>query len=272
MSPEKQTRCAPAARLERADGSSWTSRRTPEPEVVDEREVVPAGETREVGERRLLREADDAEVGLVHAQEHRGRVRQRALVVGDPGPVRRADLDEAGARAGEHVGDPEPVSDLHELPARDDDVTPLGEGRQREQHGGGVVVDDESGVGAGQLAQVLRDVILPRAPCPGGDVVLEVRVAARDLGDALERRPGEGRPAEVRVHDDTGRVQHAAQAGRDGMLGLLRDARREIAGLEAGQDLLTGPCERPSRRRHERLAAVPLGEGANLLLGEKPID
>ena len=74
------------------------------------------------------------------------------------------------------------------------------------------------------------------------------------------------------MYDDTGRVQDAAQAGRDGVLGLLRDASGEIAGLEAGQDLLTGSFERPSRRRHERLAAVPLGEGANLLVGEKPID
>ena len=83
---------------------------------------------------RLLGEADDAEVRLVDAQEERGLRPDRALVVGGARAVRRPDLDEPRARAGEHVGDAEAVADLDQLAARDDDLAALGERGEREQH------------------------------------------------------------------------------------------------------------------------------------------
>ena len=72
---------------------------------------------RELGHRRLLGEADDAEVRLVHAQEDRGLGPDRVLVVGGARAVRRADLAQARARAGEHVRNPEAVADLNQLAA-----------------------------------------------------------------------------------------------------------------------------------------------------------
>ena len=86
----------------------------------------------------------------MHAEQQRGLGPDRPLVVGGASPVRRADLDEPGTGAGEHVGDAEPVADLDELAAGDDDLAPLGERGEREQHGGGVVVDDERGLRARQ--------------------------------------------------------------------------------------------------------------------------
>ena len=89
-------------------------------QVVDERQPMPARDRGELFELRLLREADDAEVGLVHAQQQR-RVRpDRLLVVLRPRAVRRPDLDEARAGPREHVGDAEAVADLDQLAARDD--------------------------------------------------------------------------------------------------------------------------------------------------------
>ncbi len=44
----------------------------------------------------------------------------RGLVVGGARAVRRADLDEPGPGAREHVRDPEPVADLDQLAAGDD--------------------------------------------------------------------------------------------------------------------------------------------------------
>ena len=122
-------------------------------EVVEQRQAVPLRHRRELGDRRLLGEADDAEVRLVHAQEERGLGRDRALVVGGARAVRRPDLDEPRAGAREHVGDAEAVADLDQLAARDEHLAPLGERGEREQHRGGVVVDDERRLGAGQAAQ-----------------------------------------------------------------------------------------------------------------------
>ena len=72
----------------------------------------------------------------------RGRVGpDRALVVGDPGPVRRPDLDQARTRGRQDLGDPERAADLDQLPARDDHLAPAGERRHGQQHRGRVVVD-----------------------------------------------------------------------------------------------------------------------------------
>ena len=129
-------------------------------EVVDERDSVAPRRLRELGDGRLLGEADEAEVRLVHAQEHRGSRPDRALVVGDPGPVRRPHLDEPGARAGEHVRNPEAVPDLDQLAARDEHLAALGQRSEGEQHRGRVVVDDERGLGAGQPPQHVGQVML----------------------------------------------------------------------------------------------------------------
>ena len=75
----------------------------------------------------------------------------------------------------------------------------------------GVVVDDERRLGAGQPTQDVRDVILPRPARAGAQVVLEVRVAARDLVDPRDRLLGERSAAEVRVHDHAGRVEDAPE-------------------------------------------------------------
>ena len=164
-------------------------------EIVDERQLVAARDRRELVESRLLGEADDAEVRLVHAQQQRGVRPDRPLVVGGPGPVRRPDLDEARARASEHVRDAEAVADLDQLAARDDDLATLGERGEREQHRGGVVVDDDRRLGSGQPPQQRREVVLARAARAGGEVVLEVRVAARvrERARARPRRAARGR-------------------------------------------------------------------------------
>ena len=190
----------------------------------------------------------------MHAQEQRRLRPDRALVVGGAGAVRRADLDEPRAGAGEHLRDPEAVADLDQLAARDEHLAALGERREREQDGGGVVVDDERGLGAGQAAQDRGRVHLARAARAGVEVVLEVRPAAADLEHALERLGRERRPAEVRVHDHAGRVEDAAQprAARGGE--LLAQPRRQIAGLAARPDLLARPLEhRAGRVDRERV-------------------
>ena len=94
-------------------------------EVVDERKVVAPSDVGELRETRPLREADDAEVRLMHAQEQGGVGADRRLVVGRARAIRRPDLDEARARARKDVRDAEPVADLDQLAPRDDDLATL---------------------------------------------------------------------------------------------------------------------------------------------------
>ena len=217
-------------------------------EVVDQRQPMALRDRREVGDRRLLGEADDAEVRLVHAQEHGRLGADRPLVVGGARPVRRAHLAQQRAGAREHVRDPEAVADLDQLAARDEHLAPLGQRRKREHDRGRVVVHDERALGTGQTPQDRRDVILSRAPPTGGKVVLEVRVAPPDLERPRERGLRERGAPEVRVDDHPGRVQGPPQARRPCRLELAQRRLDQVAGISPRRYLFTRARESLARR------------------------
>ena len=93
-------------------------------EVVDEDDAAILREPTRSSSFGRLREAHHPEIRLVHAKQDGGALADRTLVVLDPRAVRRADLDEAGSRAREHLGNPEAVADLDELAARDETSRP----------------------------------------------------------------------------------------------------------------------------------------------------
>ena len=221
----------------------------PGAEVVDEREPGARRDPGELPCRDGLGEADDAVVRLVHPEDRRRVGADRALVVGRARAVRRPDLDHPRARAGEDVGDPEPVADLDQLAARDDDLAALGQRRDGKEDGGGVVVDDERGLGAGQSPERGGDVGLPRPARARLEVELEVRVRGADLLHACERRRRERRAAEVRVDDHAGRVQHAPQGRRLEPLELGPCRRCDVAGIAAAGDRPARFLERGPRSR-----------------------
>ncbi len=157
-------------------------------EVVDERQPVARRDGGQLGEARPLGEADDAEVRLVHREQGRRLGADRPLVVGRARAVRRPDLDEAGARALQHVGDAEAVADLDQLAARDEHLTALGERGERQQQRAGAVVDDERGLGAGEAAEDVS---------PGGPAASRAfPPRARTRGSSSRGRPR--RPARAR--------------------------------------------------------------------------
>ena len=123
----------------------------PGAEVGEQRHTVLVAQPAQLGEARRLREPDHAVVRGVHPEDRRRLGPDRALVVGPPRPVRRTHLDEASARLGEHVGDPEPVADLDELTARHDDLAPGRMGGEREKDRRRPVVDAQRCLAAEQL-------------------------------------------------------------------------------------------------------------------------
>ena len=95
--------------------------------------------------------------------------------------------------------------------------------------------------------------ILTRAAPALVERVLEVRVAPADLFDPGERGGGERRPAEVRVDDDTGRVQRPPQAERPRCGQLAGGERGDVLRVASGQDLGARQIERGARRADREL-------------------
>ena len=151
------------------------------------------------------------------------------------------------------VGDAEAVADLDQLAAGDEHLAAARRGGEGEQHCGGVVVDGERVLGAGDRAQHIVDVVLARGAVAARQAVLEVGVAGGGGDDGVDRRLRQQRPAEVGVHDDTGRVDHAPERRRHRRLEQARDprgegGRREVRRLRGGrlaarQDLRAKPVE-----------------------------
>lgn len=98
--------------------------------------------------------------------------------------------------------------------------------------------------------------VLARAARPGGEVVLEVRVAGRGAHPCEGRLRKRG-AAEVRVHEHPGRVEHAAEGGSACRGHLLLEPRAQVAGVGARSDLVASAREQRSRRGDgERILAV----------------
>ncbi len=77
-----------------------TSLERPGAEVVDHRDPALARQRRQLAGVGLLGEADDAEVGLVDAEDRRRPLADRRGVVGEAGAVGRPDLDQGRRRSG----------------------------------------------------------------------------------------------------------------------------------------------------------------------------
>jgi hypothetical protein len=159
-------------------------------------------------------EPGDDEVRRVHLEDEPGLGADRLRVVVQGGPVGGADLAQPRPAGGQQVRDAEAVADLDQLPPAHDDLAARGQGERTQQQGRGVVVHHvhRSRVGHGRGEQGER-----AAPTPGprtsDEIEFDICRLSRDR-ERLHRRPRQRRPAEVRVDDDAGRVDHALQAGR----------------------------------------------------------
>src|SRR5690606_16744599 len=149
-------------------------------------------------------------------------------------PVGGADLPQPRAGGDQQVRQAEAVADLDQLAAADDDLLSCGEGGGGQDERRGVVVDhvDGSGGGHGGGQRGERRPAAPSPP-PGGQVQLDVGGARggreRPYGGVRQRRP-----AQVRVEQDAGGVEHRARA-RAGQRG-----QRRLRHLLGADDSLPG--------------------------------
>ena len=234
-------------------------------------------EADEIRERRPFGEALDAEVRRVHAQEHRRRRRHRSHVIGDPRPVRRADLAQQRARLAHHVGNAEAAADFDQLASRDDDLAARRQAGEDQHDRGGVVVDDQRGFGAGDRRDQRFGVHGPRSARTLLEVVFEIAVAARERGDPLDGRVAERRASQVGVDDDAGRVDDGPAAipapGRSGRCAsglqwcppraahprrLPRVPRTESAPERSASTVDFAPCSASSARTPSRFRSISI--------------
>ena len=255
LSPEKQTRSAPASMLDRARGLVQQVRQVEQragAEVVDQRHVSTR-QLRQLRQPGVGREPDDPEVRLVHPQDRPRLARDRLAIVRDAGAVRGADLHQPRARLGEDVGDPEPVADLDQLTAADQHLAAARDRREAQQHGRRVVVHGQPRLRARQARQQVGEVVVPRSATPRRQVVLERRVAGRHLAHPLDRNLRQRRPAQVGVDDHAGRVQHRTQAGRPSQ---PPRSRLQQTFLDGNLPRRTCLRKHVAQRRHHRLPSV----------------
>ena len=213
-------------------GSPSRATSAPEPRSSTSGQLVATRDRGELVHPRLLREADLPEVGLVDAKQERRLRADRRLVVGGARAVRRPDFPEAGTGAGEDVGDAKAVADLDQLAARDEHLAPVGERGEGEQHGACVVVDHQRALRACEPPQETGQMMLTRAARTLGEVILQIRVAEGDTGDAVDGRLGERGAAEVRVHQHARGVQDTAELRPADRLELGERPVDEVSGVE----------------------------------------
>ena len=129
----------------------------------------------------------------MHLQD-RGNVGVLAIeglaIVGEPGAIRRADVDELRARLLHHLGDAEAAADLDAFAAADDDLAIASDRGENEQHRGRVVVDHDRRLGAAQHCQQRADRVLPRPALAGAEVELDVDRGRP--GESARTAPGRG--------------------------------------------------------------------------------
>ena len=161
-----------------------------------------------------LGEAGDGVVAAVHLHQQRGARGDGFSVVFGVGAVGGAHLDQLGTGAAHDVGDAEGAANFHQLAARDDDFLARCQRVEREQHGGGVVVDHGGGFRAGQLAQQVGDEVVAVAAPAGGQVKFQIRWRGERLHHRLHGGIGQQGAAQVGVQHRAGEVEHGLQAWR----------------------------------------------------------
>ena len=102
-------------------------------------------------------------------------------------------------------------------------------GRQHQQHGGRVIVNDQRILGTGKRADQLRGMLLARPTRAAVHAVLERAVPARNLGHGLGDRLRKRGAAQVGMDDHTCGINCWAQARQRGAMRTPLDGRGQLA-------------------------------------------
>ena len=263
LSPLKATRSAPAATLSRTVGSRGASagpqfRQRAAAEVINELQAAFARQRRQRGEVGFGGEAGHAEIAGMDFQNRAGRGRDRRRIVAQAGLVGGPDLDQARAALLDHLRNAKAAADFDQFAARNHHFAVRGQGRQRQQHGGGAIIDRQRGLRSGQRAKQGFDA--GRAPPAQAGFKREFEIGiARRIRHGQDGLRGERRPAEIGVQHDPGGVDDANESRRGQSRGGARDERRAVRrDIRAVNELGAGRLDGPAQGADHRLARQSL--------------
>ena len=170
---------------------------------------------------------------------------------------------------------PPPI--LDGLAAADDHVAPGGQRGQPQEQRGGVVVDGEAGLGAGDRLDQGAEVVEARAALAGGEVVLQVGEAAAGGVHGGAGGVGEGGAAEVGVQDHAGSVDYGSQGGAVQRLDAVDKRLGELVEVGAGggvgvAQLGAGALEDGARVLGQAAVGVAAAQGRDGRVLEDPVD
>ncbi len=141
-----------------------------------------------------------------------------------------------GAALRHDFGDAEAVADFDELAARDEDFAVARERGEDEQNGGGAIVDDDGGFGAGEALEQLRGVNVALAARAGFEVVFEIGILRRGAAEFFDGGFGERGASEIGVENDAGGIDHRLERLREDLLDGVGDFVLEGGGIERKDD------------------------------------
>ena len=180
-------------------------------EILDQSQAVFVRERGQIGARHGFGKAQHREIAAMDGKQGtRGR-RDGGAVIGQARLVRGAHFDQPRATLGNDVGDAEAAADFDQLAAGDEDLAAGGERGERQQHGGGVVVDRDGGRGAGERADQGLDGLVAAAARAAAQIVFQRAVRGR-FGHGGDGGRGQRRPAKIGVQHDAGGVDDAVEA------------------------------------------------------------
>jgi len=144
------------------------------------------------------------------------------------------------------------------MPAGDDHLASRGQGGQGGQRRSGVVVQDNRRFGPGQLLEQALDGMVPPPVLSGNQVEFDACIVAGRRGHRRHGAFGQDRPAQPRVQDDAGRIDHRAERPLVGFkhspgdpIGQLGDARQGVLGggsLKLQADFIEDRADRVDHR------------------------
>ena len=114
--------------------------------------------------------------------------------------------------------------------------------------------------------------VLPRAARTAGEVVLEIRIAAADFDDPLQRLLRKWRSTQIRVDEDSSRVQRTPEPGNFQSPELVKHTMNKIPDIASGLYVLARVDKRVSDGAHDERASVLRRQRSDGIVGEQAVD
>src|SRR5205085_3509328 len=121
------------------------------------------------------------------------------FVVPDARPVRGADLPQTRSAASHDFGNTKGVPDLDLLSPGHDDFAALTQGIQHQKHRRRIVIYNDGGLAAEQLAECPVNMRITPSTFTLFDIEFEVRITGGHLAQLLDGALRQWRPSEVRM-------------------------------------------------------------------------